>query len=285
MDNKKICPSCGAANPADSSYCEQCGVLLEAAVTTTAASNSAAAQPTPAVTDAEPAAVNANSVEQTAASAEPEANAPAGSHTDAPQQPFQPEGSAQTSSYQHQQSGAAPSGNQPPYQQQGYGFAQQPSAAPAGNQPPYQQQGYGFGQQPGAAPADNQPPYQQPGYGFGQQQGEVPYAARPAAPQYPFGQVNRVFGHFDGYFVPGSMTPVRNRVAAAVLCLLLGPFGIHKFYTGQWGWGIVSLFLLITLGWTGWIWGIVYAVALVEAILLFTMSNEDFQNKYHVRAS
>lgn len=239
MDNKKICPSCGAANPADSSYCEQCGVLLEAAVTTTAASNSAAAQPTPAVTDAEPAAVNANSVEQTAASAEPEANAPAGSHTDAPQQPFQPEGSAQTSSYQ--QSGAAPSGNQPPYQRQGYGFGQQP--------------------------------------------GEVPYAARPAAPQYPFGQVNRVFGHFDGYFVPGSMTPVRNRVAAAVLCLLLGPFGIHKFYTGQWGWGIVSLFLLITLGWTGWIWGIVYAVALVEAILLFTMSNEDFQNKYHVRAS
>lgn len=261
MDNKKICPSCGAANPADSSYCEQCGVLLEAAVTTTAASNSAAAQPTPAVTDAEPAAVNANSVEQTAASAEPEANAPAGSHTDAPQQPFQPEGSAQTSSYQ--QSGAAPSGNQPPYQQQGYGF----------------------GQQPGAAPADNQPPYQRQGYGFGQQPGEVPYAARPAAPQYPFGQVNRVFGHFDGYFVPGSMTPVRNRVAAAVLCLLLGPFGIHKFYTGQWGWGIVSLFLLITLGWTGWIWGIVYAVALVEAILLFTMSNEDFQNKYHVRAS
>ena len=103
-------------------------------------------------------------------------------------------------------------------------------------------------------------------------------------PQFPFGQVGRPFGYFDGCFIPGSATPIRSRTATAVLCLLLGPFGIHKFYTGQWGWGLVSLFLLITLGWTGWIWGILYAVSLAESILLFTMSNEEFQNKYHMRA-
>ena len=107
---------------------------------------------------------------------------------------------------------------------------------------------------------------------------------RSAAARYPFGQLGQPFGHFMGSFQPGTFTPIRQRLTAAVLCLLLGPFGVHKFYTGQWGWGIVSLFLLLSLAWTGWIWGITYAAAIAEAILLFTMTDEDFQNKYHVRA-
>ena len=163
------------------------------------------------------------------------------------------------------QSNDAPAGNQPP----SYTYGQpQSNGAPMGSQPP----SYTYGQPQGNdTPTGSQPP----SYTYGQPHRHMP--------QYPFGQVGRPFGYFDGYFEPGSMTPLRSRIAAAVLCLLLGPFGIHKFYVGQWGWGIVSLFLLITLGWTGWIWGIVYAISIAEAILLFTMSNEDFQNKYHVR--
>ncbi len=63
----------------------------------------------------------------------------------------------------------------------------------------------------------------------------------------------------------------KSRVTAGVLALLLGGLGIHKFYLGAWGWGIVY----IVFCWT-FVPGI---VALVEGIRYLVLSDADFRRK------
>ena len=69
--------------------------------------------------------------------------------------------------------------------------------------------------------------------------------------------------------------PVKSKVTAGVLALLLGGLGIHKFYLGKIGMGI----LYIVFCWTF----IPALVAFVEGILYLTSSDEQFQLKHHVR--
>lgn len=65
----------------------------------------------------------------------------------------------------------------------------------------------------------------------------------------------------------------KSRVAAGVLALLLGAFGVHKFYCGHVGWGLVYLIFF-------WTW-IPAIVALVEAILYFVCHDDaEFTEKY-----
>ena len=61
------------------------------------------------------------------------------------------------------------------------------------------------------------------------------------------------------------------KLSAALLALFLGGIGIHKFYMGSWGWGLVYLA-------TFWTW-IPALLALAEAIRYFTLSEKDFQTK------
>lgn len=65
----------------------------------------------------------------------------------------------------------------------------------------------------------------------------------------------------------------KNRVTAAILALLLGALGAHKFYLKQAGMGV--LFLLFF--WT-YIPGI---IGFIEGIILLTMSDEAFDQKYN----
>jgi TM2 domain-containing membrane protein YozV len=72
---------------------------------------------------------------------------------------------------------------------------------------------------------------------------------------------------------PGTGFPSgRNRVVAIIFALFLGGLGIHKFYLGQTGWGIVYLLFCWTL--------IPAIVALIEAIIYLTMTDQQFQEKY-----
>ena len=68
----------------------------------------------------------------------------------------------------------------------------------------------------------------------------------------------------------------KSKVAAGLLALFLGGLGIHKFYLGAWGWGIVYLVLVFT--------GIPAIAGLVEGILFLTMHDEVFNGKYNDRA-
>lgn len=64
----------------------------------------------------------------------------------------------------------------------------------------------------------------------------------------------------------------RNRVTAAVLGILLGNIGAHKFYLGQTGMGILYLLFCWTF--------IPGVVGLIEGIIYLTMTDDDFQVKY-----
>ena len=64
----------------------------------------------------------------------------------------------------------------------------------------------------------------------------------------------------------------KSRIVAAVLAFFLGGFGIHKFYLGQIGWGIVYLLFCWTF--------IPSIVAFIEFIIYLCTSDEDFAKKY-----
>jgi len=68
------------------------------------------------------------------------------------------------------------------------------------------------------------------------------------------------------------MQGTKSRITAGILAILLGDFGIHKFYLGKIGQGIVYLIFC----WTG----IPAIIGLVEGILYMLMKDEEFAQKY-----
>ena len=71
----------------------------------------------------------------------------------------------------------------------------------------------------------------------------------------------------------GNVAPNgRSKIAAALFAFFLGGFGVHKFYLGQVGMGVLYLVFFWTF--------IPALVALIEFILLLTMSDEKFNLKY-----
>ena len=64
----------------------------------------------------------------------------------------------------------------------------------------------------------------------------------------------------------------KNKTTAGLLALFLGGIGIHKFYLGKNGQGVVYLLFCWTL--------IPSIIALIEAIIYFSQSNDEFQQKY-----
>ena len=67
-------------------------------------------------------------------------------------------------------------------------------------------------------------------------------------------------------------TGKKSKLAAALLALFLGGFGVHKFYLGQIGWGFVYLLFCWTL--------IPAFIAFIEFILYLCTSDQDFSKKY-----
>jgi TM2 domain-containing membrane protein YozV len=65
----------------------------------------------------------------------------------------------------------------------------------------------------------------------------------------------------------------KNKIAAALLAFFLGSFGVHKFYLGKTGWGLVYLLFCWTF--------IPGFVAFIESVLLLFMSDTRFDEKYN----
>jgi TM2 domain-containing membrane protein YozV len=61
----------------------------------------------------------------------------------------------------------------------------------------------------------------------------------------------------------------KSKTTAALLCFFLGAFGVHRFYTGKIGTGIIQL---LTLGGLG-IW------AIIDFVMILTGSFLDNNNK------
>ena len=92
--------------------------------------------------------------------------------------------------------------------------------------------------------------------------------------------IYRVLGA-AGSSAPGS----KSKVTAGLLAIFLGGLGIHKFYLGYTGPGLVFL-LFNTIGWivTWFLLGIPNAalgtIALIEGIIYLTKSDEEFEQIY-----
>ena len=69
--------------------------------------------------------------------------------------------------------------------------------------------------------------------------------------------------------------PVKSKIAAGILAIFFGGIGIHKFYMGKIGMGI----LYLCFCWTG----IPEVVGFIEGIIYLCSSDENFQLKNHVR--
>ena len=94
---------------------------------------------------------------------------------------------------------------------------------------------------------------------------QVSQQATPQAPQQVFHQVSDINPHW----------PIKSKVAAGILAIFLGGLGIHKFYLGKGGMGILYLLFCWTF--------LPAAVGLIEGIIYLTQSDYAFQVKNQVR--
>ena len=167
-----------------------------------------------------------------------------------------PENGAQSSAAQD--SYAPPSGE--PQQPYGvpYGAPQQPYGVPYGApQQPYAQPPYGATQQP-----YTQQPYGQAAY---PPPGQQPYAQQPFTP-------------------PSYAHPVvtKDHVAAGLLAIFLGIFGVHKFYLGYNTAGFIMLAITIlgsifTIGVAA---GAMWIISIIEGIIYLAKSQSEFDAVY-----
>jgi len=66
----------------------------------------------------------------------------------------------------------------------------------------------------------------------------------------------------------------KNGIVVLLLCLLLGPLGIHRFFVGKIGTGVLMIILtFVTVGFAGGIW------ALVDLIMIIVGSFTDSDGK------
>ena len=101
-----------------------------------------------------------------------------------------------------------------------------------------------------------------------------PQCGHPVATQQATGQP---LGGQPGVGQPlaNPYTPAKSRVTAGVLGILLGGIGIHKFYLGKVGLGVVYILFC---------WTYVPAIiGLVEGIIYLTQNDQDFAAKQGVR--
>ena len=156
-------------------------------------------------------------------------------------------------------------------------------APPVFNGVPYGQQG-AAPQQPVGQPRQpvgqpQQQPYAQPGYAAQQ-----PYAQQPGQAAY--------YSHNNGYYAPGQgayqvpyqqpLVHTKDHVAAGLLAIFLGVFGVHKFYLGYHTTGFIMLGVtilgsLLTIGIAA---GVVWLIGVIEGIIYLTKSQLEFEQLY-----
>lgn len=148
-------------------------------------------------------------------------------------------------------------------------------APPVFNGVPYGQQG-ATSQQSAGQP---QQPYAQPGYAAQQ-----PYAQQPGQAAY-CSQSNGYYASSQGaYQVPYQQPLVhtKDHVAAGLLAIFLGVFGVHKFYLGYHTTGFIMLGVtilgsLLTIGIAA---GVVWLIGVIEGIIYLTKSQSEFEQLY-----
>jgi len=86
---------------------------------------------------------------------------------------------------------------------------------------------------------------------------------------------NKAFGIYAEPNTYNSSTHKKSRSTTAVLALLLGGLGIHYFYIGAWGWGLVSILFCWTY--------IPAIVSFAYGIYYMVMSDTEFDKRVNKR--
>ncbi|MDW0116078.1 TM2 domain-containing protein [Sporosarcina thermotolerans] len=68
------------------------------------------------------------------------------------------------------------------------------------------------------------------------------------------------------------MRYTKSKTAAGLLAIFFGGLGIHKFYLGRWGWGIIYLLFCWTY--------IPALIGLIEGIIYLVSNPHNFARKY-----
>lgn len=148
-------------------------------------------------------------------------------------------------------------------------------APPVFNGVPYGQQG-AASQQPAGQPQQS---YAQPGYAAQQ-----PYAQQPGQAAY-YSQSNGYYASSQGAYQAPYQQPLvhtKDHVAAGLLAIFLGVFGVHKFYLGYHTTGFIMLGVtilgsLLTIGIAA---GVVWLIGVIEGIIYLTKSQSEFEQLY-----
>ncbi|SDJ28815.1 TM2 domain-containing protein [Proteiniclasticum ruminis] len=111
------------------------------------------------------------------------------------------------------------------------------------------------------------------------------YQTQPPTPQYqnqvqpPVQQyqpsqqnVQYVQSQVSPYHEPRTYSSNKSKITAGILAIILGGIGVHKFYLGQTGKGILYLIFCWTY--------IPAIIGFIEGILYLTASDEKFYTKY-----
>lgn len=91
------------------------------------------------------------------------------------------------------------------------------------------------------------------------------------------GQQEQAAGMPPRIGVDGVLYRGKRKTSAGILALLLGGAGVHKFYLGNWGIGIIYLVSCFFIP------GVSAVIGVIEAIRLFTLSDVAFNEKYNYR--
>jgi len=78
----------------------------------------------------------------------------------------------------------------------------------------------------------------------------------------------------------GTSGAPKNKATAGGLAILLGWLGVHKFYMGSWGWGIVFCVVCMVCLMEPVCIVLVAIVGIVEGIIYLRMTDEAFAEKY-----
>lgn len=89
----------------------------------------------------------------------------------------------------------------------------------------------------------------------------------------PYGNTTTPYPYGGSAFDPAGPEG-KSRGVAGLLAIFLGSLGVHYFYLGKTGGGLVTILLnLITCG----LWSL---LNFIQGILMLCMSNEEFERKY-----